>query len=131
MSKNQQGICPCGQLNKAYDCCCGPYILEEKFPTLPRLLMASRYSAYVMRDWDYIKRTQSGLAARRFNLDELKASQIEWLGLSILSEIISSCLTKAEVVFEARYLNLGVQCVLKENSQFKYESNRWFYTDSI
>ena len=131
MPKNQQGICPCGQFNKQYDSCCGPYILGELVPKSPRLLMASRYSAYVICDWDYIKRTQSGLAAMRFNLNEQKLVEIEWKGLTILSETISSCLTKAEVVFEARYLNLGVQAVLKEHSHFSYELNRWFYTDSI
>ena len=123
--------CPCKQFNKPFESCCGPYLLEEASPKRPRLLMASRYTAYVIQDWDYIQKTQSGLATIRFNLEAAKAQQVNWMGLTIFSETMSSCLTKADVIFEARYLHMSVEAVLKEKSQFRYECERWFYTNSI
>ena len=124
-------ICPCKQDNKTFENCCGPYIMGHKKVALPRLLMASRYTAYVLRNWDYIIKTQAGMAAQRFNLIEAKENQIEWLDLKIISETMSDCKNKATVQFEASFCCQGKIACLKENSQFEYILESWYYTDQI
>ena len=122
-------ICPCKQYNKTFETCCGPYIVGHKKAELPCLLMASRYTAYVLRDWDYIIKTQAGVAAQRFNLEEAKENHVEWLNLKIISETMSVCKHKATVQFEASFSYQGKIDSLKEKSQFECILELWYYTD--
>ena len=60
--------CPCGggnglastttaAIEKSYGDCCAPYHRGEAYPESPRLLLQSRYSAFVVRDIQFIIET--------------------------------------------------------------------------
>lgn len=68
-----------------YDQCCGPFVKGTKKAPTAESLMRSRYSAYVVKNIDYIDRTQTHDEKEVFNKEEaLKwAESSEWVGLEI------------------------------------------------
>ncbi|MGR8999959.1 MAG: YchJ family protein, partial [Gammaproteobacteria bacterium] len=56
MLLNTHTLCLCGS-GTDYQQCCGPYHSGEKIPGTAEALMRSRYSAYVLRNADYLQAT--------------------------------------------------------------------------
>ena len=80
--------CPCRILDsekKNFDECCGPIIKGQKSATTAESMMRSRYTAYVIKDIEYIDKTQMNEKHEVFNKEEaLKwAESSEWQGLEI------------------------------------------------
>ena len=49
-------FCYCGSGIK-FSQCCQPFIAGEKLTETPEQTMRSRYSAFILREYDYIKKT--------------------------------------------------------------------------
>ena len=120
-----QNLCPCGS-GKKYDECCEPIIKGTKLAETPEALMRSRYTAYVLGDAAYLRRSwHPDTCPADLSLD----AGVQWLGLKIERHTrISS--THAEVVFIARYRLDGRVHRLAEHSRFVLEQGRWLYREA-
>ena len=81
--------CPCRSmdLNKMdYESCCRPLLEGKKKAATAEQLMRARYSAYVVKNVDYIDQTQVAVPNEVFNKEEaLKwAESSDWMGLEIV-----------------------------------------------
>jgi uncharacterized protein YchJ len=52
-SPSKPAACPCG--GGAFATCCGPYLAGDAIAESAELLMRSRYSAYTLRDENYLR----------------------------------------------------------------------------
>ena len=50
-------MCPC-KSGTSFLQCCSPYLHNKKLPPNPLALMRSRYSAYALKDIDYLVQTE-------------------------------------------------------------------------
>ncbi len=114
--------CPC-QSGLRYEDCCGRFISGQESPQTAQQLMRSRYSAYVVKQAEYLRETwYPSYRPAEFNLDD----SIHWVKLDIIDALIRG--QEAEVEFEALFLAKGQIDGLHERSRFVYENGRWFYT---
>jgi SEC-C motif-containing protein len=117
--------CYCGS-DKNFQNCCEPIIKGlQKSPTA-KLLMRSRYSAYVTHQADYLLATTHILERKQYSKSEILcwATSNKWLQL----EIIKS--TENTVEFKAYFLDGKLQKQIHhELSTFKFENGSWFYVD--
>lgn len=122
--------CPCSS-NKDYDACCGIFITKKSLPKTPEELMRSRYSAYFLKDIDYIADTMQGPAAQGFVKEEAQkwADQLQWTQLEVLNSKIAGA--KGWVEFKAHYIENGKKNILHEKSEFILDDNKWYYTDGV
>jgi SEC-C motif-containing protein len=127
---NMNEVCPCGSL-KAYTLCCGHYHQHYNAPTA-LALMRSRYAAFCLGDFEYIKNTMRGRAQLGFELEKTKAwaASVFWLGLEIIEAFEeSNTETFARVEFIARFMTKdSIQCI-HEESRFERIKGQWYYVD--
>lgn len=116
--------CPCCS-QKDFLVCCGPFLAENKIPATPEQLMRSRYTAYAMNDFDYIRKTMKSPAADDFNPSN--DSHLTWLKLDVLSS--DSKESKGRVEYIAYYSYHGELRCLHEKSTFRRDDNQWYYID--
>jgi len=120
--------CPCG-LGKTYDECCGKYHKQDAFPTTAKALMRSRYSAYAMKNADYI--VQTALVVDNKTAIEEWMKRVKFVKLEILRTQRGKALDKKGVVeFKAWFKDEGKTEVLHEVSAFVKRKGRWFYDES-
>ena len=87
--------------------------------------MRSRYSAFVLRDKEYLLRTWH--PSSRPPVLELD-SRVHWVGLQIVGRTGGSLLeTTGTVEFRARYRVNGTVRSQDENSRFVKQNGQWFY----
>ncbi len=81
-----ESICPCGS-NRIYQKCCEPYHRNKKYAPTAKALMRSRYSAYALREIDYLGATTYGDAKKAFDHEQVKrwAEESTFTQLRILS----------------------------------------------
>lgn len=115
--------CPCG--GGAYARCCGP-LHDGAVADSAEMLMRSRYSAYALGRFDYLRRTwhASTLPA---DLGEENDKAVKWLGLSVKRHAAEG--DRATVEFVARFRVRGRGQRLHEVSRFVREEGRWYYVD--
>ncbi len=118
--------CPCGS-NKAFSLCCVPYINGTKPARTAKALMKSRYTAYCLKDEQYLFNTWHP-SSRPAKL-ELANDKTQWQQLKVLNTKRGKVTDKKGwVSFAAFYLDeQGNSGVLKEESMFVREAGRWFY----
>ena len=124
--------CPCGRTDAKGRVlplaqCCGRYLghfHSTPAPDAPSL-MRSRYSAFTLRDRDYLLATWHE-RTRPAVLDFDDGAK--WLGLEV-RDARDIDATHAEVEFVARYRVGGRAVRLHERSRFVREGGRWFYVD--
>jgi SEC-C motif-containing protein len=118
-------ICPCGS-GLELDVCCGP-IVDGAMAISPEALMRSRYSAFALGNIEHIARTHAPEIGDDFNRAEAEraASEVEWLGL----EVISSSETGDEgvVEFYIRFRRDGQEFGQHERAVFRRDEGRWLY----
>ncbi|WP_019877149.1 YchJ family protein [Sporichthya polymorpha] len=115
--------CPCGA-PAPYDACCGPLHRGDAPAASAEALMRSRYSAFVLRDADYLLASwHPSTRPRKLNLDP----DIRWLGLEVTSASGGVFDTTGLVEFRATH-DAGVQT---ERSRFVREGGRWYYVDGV
>jgi SEC-C motif domain protein len=116
--------CPCGS-TRPYPECCGLWHAGAPAPDA-QTLMRSRYSAYVLRNEQYLLATwhpDSRPRAVQFS-DNRK-----WLGLNVIDASMTGA-ASAEVEFIARSRVSNAAAVRQhERSRFVREGGRWFYVD--
>lgn len=116
--------CPCGS-GKNYAACCGRFIEEGMVPQSAEELMRSRYSAYVVKNEDYLKATWH--ATTRPSEPVLQEDGGKWLGLEVRRHVPAG--DSATVEFVARYKMAGRAHRMHEISNFVREDGRWYYVD--
>ena len=118
-----QQACPCGS-GRAYGECCAPLHRHERDAATAEALMRSRYSAYVLKNADYLYATWHP-SSRPAVLD-LVVDETPWLRLRIIAtEKGGTDDDSGTVEFAADYT--GGQ--LHERSRFVREEGRWVYLD--
>lgn len=125
-SKNNLDQCVCGS-NSVYAQCCEPLHKGNSHAPTAEILMRSRYSAYVLNLYDYIRETwhPSTYPSDLAPPDVV----INWLGLTI-KKAWSNQADEAFVEFIARSrLGSGPADRLHEISRFLKEDGHWFYVD--
>lgn len=123
---NTGGLCPCGS-GKQYADCCGLFHEGKAVPTTPEQLMRSRYSAFVVKNSEYLLDTWHPTTRPvELTVDE----PIKWLSLKIKNKGIISP-TEGFVEFTARGLISGRGFKQNEKSRFVLENGRWYYVDGI
>jgi len=87
--------------------------------------MRSRYSAFVLRDKDYLLATwHRSVRPPSLELDP----NLRWVGLNIRSRTGGGLFDKRGTVsFVATYRSGGTAHILTENSLFIREDGHWFY----
>lgn len=120
--------CPCG--NGSYASCCQPYHTGKVYPETAEQLMRSRYSAYSLREVDYIYQTTHSTARH----SELKEAITRWaesatfLQLTIKNTKAGKKKDKAGIVeFIATYSEAAVMKQRHEVSLFEKVKKRWYY----
>ncbi|HSN48736.1 MAG TPA: YchJ family metal-binding protein [Flavobacterium sp.] len=118
-------LCFCGSAIIFQDCC-QKYIDGAQKPPTALALMKSRYSAYAVRNADYLWNTTHIFQRKYFCKEEILhwATSNEWQKLEIISA------TENTVEFKAYYLDENrenqIHC---EFSNFKKDKGIWFYVD--
>ncbi|WP_394201809.1 YchJ family protein [Shewanella waksmanii] len=127
----QTELCPCGRqqsgLRLSYQTCCQPFHTVQRVAADPETLMRSRYSAFVLKQHQYLIDTHhpkhlNGLT--KADLDQQELTQ--WLGLQVINA--SNQTPIAQVTFQAWYLVDGHLDAIHEQSDFVFEDHRWWYT---
>jgi len=122
--------------------CCGPYIAGAALPPTAEALMRSRYTAFVMKDEDYLRKTWHP-STRPLDPIVDKDEKIQWLGLEIKSALRlrqrkDDSVEQPDhdtVEFVARFRIGGKAQRLHEVSRFVREAEApggepmWFYLD--
>jgi len=127
--------CPCG--GNADARCCGPFHTGDAVPATAEQLMRSRYSAYVLGDTAYLRRTwHPSTCPADLETSEADAASTRWLGLDVKQHVPQDA-THATVEFVARYKVGGRAHRLHETSRFvrldasgaESPEGRWLYID--
>ena len=121
-----KNICPCNS-GSPYSDCCEPLIAGDVIAGTAESLMRSRYTAYVVRDVDYLLKTWHP-STRPSVIDP--ATIPEWYGLHIVhTEAGSENDDQGVVEFKATALSQGKMWRLHEVSRFVNEEGQWFYVN--
>lgn len=126
-------LCPCRSMDQNklnYESCCAPLVEGMKKAATAEALMRSRYSAYVVKNIDYVDSTQIPVAGEVFNKEEaLKwAESSEWLGLEIKKTEKGGTSDNSGVVeFIAHYKDKASGTPLNhhETSLFQKDNGDW------
>jgi len=123
--------CPCGSKHE-YSACCEPIIKSQQQALTAEQLMRSRYSAYVMKELDYIY--QSTLPSQRNDYDEKAtrrwAEKSQWEGLEILStEKGGEEDTDGKVEFIAHFKNKNNRHYHHESADFVKKDGKWYFSE--
>lgn len=121
----RSAACPCG-LTEPYEECCGALHGGRRTAATAEELMRSRYSAYVVRDADYLLRSWAPVTRpRSVEFDE----DLVWTGLEILGRTGGSAFhTEGTVEFRASCVLDGQPGVLREDSRFvRRADGGWLY----
>jgi len=115
--------CPCGR-GEPYAACCGRFHAGDPAPTA-ELLMRSRYSAFVVGDVPYLRRTwHPRTRPRRVLLDPDQ----RWTRLDVLALAGGGLLDREGSVEFRAHSSSGV---LHEHSRFVRENGAWLYLDGV
>lgn len=129
MNKKNMDLCPCcsGQL---YKNCCQPYHLWRKNAPNAEILMRSRYSAYALRQADYLIKTWHPKTLPSKLAEEI--CDAKWIDLVIHKSWAGKETNEAYVEFTARYRNKNGKAErMHETSHFIKQGDHWFYIDGI
>jgi SEC-C motif-containing protein len=114
----------------SYAQCCEPFHNGTDFPRTAQTLMRSRYSAYVVKDADYLLSTWH--KTTRPNEIDFSNDKTMWQKLVILHTKKGGVNDdKGRVEFNAFYVQDGEDRLIHEISRFKKISGRWFYMDGV
>jgi len=124
---NASNPCLCGS-DLHYEHCCGLLHTSEKLPLSAEALMRARFTAYAMRNADYLLKTWEA-STRPAAIDFSKETG-EWQRLDIVMTKKGLAKdTKGTVEFKAYFSQDGQDQVMNEISRFVKVQNRWFYLD--
>jgi SEC-C motif-containing protein len=124
-TKQKAGVnpCPCGAGDYAQ--CCGRFIEAGLQPDSAEQLMRSRYSAYVLRNEEYLAATWHPNTRPAGPMAQDEA--VKWLGLDVRRHVPAGDTSIVE--FVARYRVDGRAQRMHEVSNFMRENGKWLYVD--
>ena len=122
--------CPCGS-GKPYADFCQPFITGESKPSSPVALMRSRFTAFSLKEADYLVRTlaaekvaeKGGETSLRKELYHTMI-QVAWLGLKVMDTDMDGP-DRGIVEFAAFFDRAGRLGQLHERSRFIKEGGEW------
>jgi SEC-C motif-containing protein len=118
--------CPCNS-GRPHFSCCEPIISGKMAAVTAEALMRSRYTAYVVKNMDYLLKTWHP-STRPANIDFSTIPQ--WSGLHIIGTVAGNESDSYGMVeFKATSLSPGKIIQLHEKSRFVKEHDQWFYVD--
>jgi len=106
---------------KDFSLCCEPLLLGTKEAESALALMRSRFSAYCMKNGEYIYKTCSSNLKNVDDIQAINQDDIQWLSLKVES------FSKNTVSFMAYYKENDNIMVMKEESSFIIEDGRYRY----
>lgn len=118
----RSSACPCGGGN--YHDCCGAYLRREAWPATAEELMRSRYTAFVLRDVEYLLRTWHP----RTRPETIDLDERTWTGLTITEQVDGTEDDQMGIIgFVATWVAAGEHGSQTERSAFVRRAGRWFY----
>jgi SEC-C motif-containing protein len=126
MTDTRPTRCPCGS-GDIYTACCRPFHDGEAAPATAQLLMRSRYSAFAVRNSDYLRSSwHHSTRPAEIELDDA----VTWTLLEIIDTDRGSPLdTEGIVEFRAHYRSPQGRRMRHERSRFTRDAGRWYYVD--
>ena len=121
-------LCPCCS-ERNFDDCCGP-IIQGASAASAEALMRSRYTAFVIRNLDYVERTHAPEVYDDFNRAEAErlAEACEWLGLEIRTSTETGDTAEIEYVLKFRREQQNIAKVAL--SRFRRDDGQWLFVSS-
>lgn len=120
--------CPC-QSGLTFEQCCQPFITSASLPTTAEQLMCSRYTAYTLKNSEYLLRCWHP-DFRPADIDFTQ--QHQWIGLKIIATHLGEENdSEGQVHFIARFKLNGKAHRLEENSRFKKIAGQWLYLEAV
>lgn len=121
--------CLCGS-DDLYMSCCQPFHLKSKQPLTAETLMRSRFTAYAMKNEQYLLQTWD--ETKRPEEINFAKETAEWTKLEIVkTKKGGEKDSKGIVEFKAYYIQDSQEYVMSEISRFKKTAGRWLYLDGI
>jgi SEC-C motif-containing protein len=120
--------CFCG--NKfTFEHCCQPLIEGKVVAKNAEVLMRSRFTAYVIKNYQYILQTYAAAQRAKITISDLarSAKETRWLSLQVLAHHVKT--NTAQVEFKAFYQVHNSYYVMHESSDFVFEAGKWLYTN--
>jgi SEC-C motif-containing protein len=124
---NASDSCPC-RSGKIFSECCGPFLAGESVSPTAETLMRSRFSAFQLRNPEYLQSTWDPVKRPKHLCLEQDART--WSNLEVVKTVGGADSDERGVVeFKAKY-ELGEDTYLfHEISRFTRHDGRWFYLD--
>lgn len=114
----------------SFEECCQPYLQRKKHAPTPEKLMRSRYTAFALKDLDYILATMRGKALHVFRKTHESTDEVKWEKLVIVAAPeVTPLAEEGFVEFIAYYLHAGSPGTLHEKSRFVKRKECWYYID--
>lgn len=126
-------ICPCNT-SKFYSECCGKVHESILNAITAEQLMRSRYSAFVLDNMNFLKKSHSKNTVSSFNFKSVSrwTKKVEWVKLEILSTKKGKDSDESGYVeFKAFYFENGFIEFIHGKSQFVKQDNHWVYLDEL
>ncbi|WP_299071535.1 YchJ family protein [uncultured Paraglaciecola sp.] len=122
--------CFCGS-GLTFEQCCQGLINGEVAAKNAEALMRSRFSAYVIKNYQYILLTYASTQRAQLTVSELANSSLDthWLSLQVLAHHVQK--STAQVEFKAFYQVDNGYFVMHELSDFVFEAGKWLYTSGV
>ena len=123
--------CPCGS-GAAYGECCGPLHDGSSDAKTAEALMRARYSAYVVKDIGFLKKSSGPAALEEFDEEACRqwADAATWHGLEIRNcEKGREDDSEGTVDFVARYSANGETVEHREHATFEKVGGKWKFID--
>ncbi len=120
-------LCPCGS-GRDLEACCGPVVRGEAPAASAEALMRSRYSAYVLKETEHLKRSLLPEDQAKHDAEGVRqwAETATWLGLTV--HAASEDGDRGEVEFTAAYELEGARQEHREKAEFERRSGVWYYS---
>tara|TARA_B100001094_G_C17890006_1_gene651222 strand:+ start:51 stop:443 length:393 start_codon:yes stop_codon:yes gene_type:complete len=121
--------CPCGNELPFFKCC-GAIHTNEKNAETAEELMRSRYSAFVLADWDYLMKSHASQTRDESSKEETVnwAKSVKWIKLEILDTLKGNQHDNSGIVEFKAHVKQGLfkRCI-HERSNFIKENGKWVY----
>lgn len=116
-------LCYCDS-KKEFSTCCEPVILGQKLRTTPEICMRSRYSAYCIKNIDYIIASTFPSQRKYYPKKSLEnwAKSVSWIKLEIV--YAQDDLVEFKAYFTEADSNIQIH---HEKSRFKQENGNWYF----
>lgn len=122
-------LCPCGSQRPLQDCC--ELAISGKQPaSTAEALMRSRYTAYTLKQVDYLVQTTYPNPQKPANRSAIQSwiEGAQWHCLKVLRSQEGATGQEGQVEFVVFYAEQGQKKQHRELSTFKKEGGRWYYT---